>query len=608
MDDASTAPSFPTYAELTETQGWATTARPIAPPRHARLRSETGSDRYTEGVVLGVGGMGKVLLARDERVGREVAVKVLKTDDLTEEEKQRFLREAQVQGQLEHPAIVPVYDIDQRPDGSTFFTMRRVVGKTLHAIFDELRLGSPEAKAKYTRRELLQAFGTVCLAIDYAHTRGVIHRDLKPANVMLGDYGEVYVLDWGIARISEGEASTTSRLSRPGSMLGTPLYMAPEQMADPDVGPAADVWSLGAILFEMLTGERLRDHRALYAPVEARPSVRAPDLEIDRELELICVKATELNANERYPTARALQEAIAAYLDFDRQVEQRRSEASTRAERARAALAAADREGSDYEKERGVAISELVQALALEPRKSEYVALLGEILEKPPRVVPPEVRAKLTRMDQEVVKLGTSFTRYATLAWLGFLPIVYLSGFRRYDYLAVIVVAIVATSAIAWYASLRPVVSRPLQYVMPLGLMIASMALSRIFGPLILMPTMVIAWGISTQVHPDAVWRWYALGLCALGIVLPVIAEAIGVLPESYVFGEHGWLVLPQMIDMPHGLTVAWLTAATVLIGVFPALLVSRLRQDLSNIVQQQQLRAWHFRRLAADLTAASEQ
>lgn len=189
--------------------------------------------------------MGKVLLAHDARIGRDVAVKVLHPDrELAPEERERFLREAQVQGQLEHPSIVPVYDIDRRADGTTFFTMRRVVGRTLGAILDDLRTGT----SKYTQRELLQAFVTICLTIDYAHTRGVVHRDLKPANLMLGDFGEVYVLDWGLARILDGSetagVASASRLSMPGSMMGTPLYMAPEQMADPDVGPGADIFSL----------------------------------------------------------------------------------------------------------------------------------------------------------------------------------------------------------------------------------------------------------------------------------------------------------------------------------------------------------------------------
>src|SRR5215510_6917384 len=144
---------FPTYAALTQTQAWAgAPPAPIAPPAERPAAEEPGS-RYTEQAVLGVGGMGKIVLARDARIGRDVAVKQLRAGrDLTPEERSRFLREAQVQGQLEHPSIVPVYDIDHRPDGTTFFTMRRVLGKTLHDILEELRAGVSEAVARHTQR------------------------------------------------------------------------------------------------------------------------------------------------------------------------------------------------------------------------------------------------------------------------------------------------------------------------------------------------------------------------------------------------------------------------------------------------------------------------
>jgi serine/threonine-protein kinase len=273
--------TFPTYGELTQTKGWSGGGPPpVGTSIEGDLEKTTGS-RYEERTLLGAGGMGKVVLVRDARIGRDVALKLLHPKhELDEAERARFLREAQVQGQLEHPSIVPVYDIDRRPDGTTFFTMRRIIGKTLHAILDELRKGDPAAKERYTLHFLLQAFATVCLTVDYAHSRNVVHRDLKPANIMLGDFGEVYVLDWGLARILDPEAAVaeTPRLTTPGSMLGTPLYMAPEQMIRPDVDASADVFSLGLILFEILTLQRARDPRTLYQAVEARPSVRRPDL------------------------------------------------------------------------------------------------------------------------------------------------------------------------------------------------------------------------------------------------------------------------------------------------------------------------------------------
>jgi eukaryotic-like serine/threonine-protein kinase len=334
--DDDTLPAIETsYASLTQAPGWAS-------PPTAIVSSNTAlasGARYEEGVTLGMGGMGHVVLARDARIGRNVAIKSLRTDrNLSPEDRQRFFREAQVQGQLEHPSIVPVYDIELRADGTTFFTMRRVVGRTLQDILDGMRVRSE----RRTQRELLQGFATVCLTLEYAHSRGVIHRDLKPANIMFGDFGEVYVLDWGLARVI-GSADSVDlpaapRISTPGAMMGTPLYMAPEQMRDPEVGAAADVFSLGAILFELLTLERLRDPKAMFAPVDARASTRAPERPVAPELESTCLRATADREAERFASARELHDAIARYLDGDREREQRLALAGVHSTRARQAL------------------------------------------------------------------------------------------------------------------------------------------------------------------------------------------------------------------------------------------------------------------------------
>src|SRR5262249_4752980 len=153
----------------------------------------SGFDRYEGLRQLGRGGMGEILLAHDHRIGRAVAVKVSHSVDpeIGGESLRRFLREARVQGQLDHPAVVPVYDLRVRPDGAAFFTMKRIRGTTLDAALAGLRRGEADAEQRWTRRRLLTAFLMVCQAVELAHARGVVHRDLKPANIMLGDYGEV---------------------------------------------------------------------------------------------------------------------------------------------------------------------------------------------------------------------------------------------------------------------------------------------------------------------------------------------------------------------------------------------------------------------------------
>ncbi len=241
-------------------------------PPIARTRSH--ADRYETLRTLGIGGMGEVRLCKDRRIGREVAFKVMRGDAAGSgsDAAARFVREARVQGQLEHPAVVPVHDLDEAPDGSLFFTMKRVRGLTLAEVIAGLRSGDPAIAARYSRRKLLNAFATVCLALEFAHRRGVLHRDLKPGNVMLGDFGEVHVLDWGLARVrgaplagDEARAAAAAPLdlaeaasarTAHGAIMGTPGYMAPEQAkGGVPLNARCDLFSLGCVLYQMCTGE-----------------------------------------------------------------------------------------------------------------------------------------------------------------------------------------------------------------------------------------------------------------------------------------------------------------------------------------------------------------
>jgi serine/threonine-protein kinase len=302
------------------------TLAPTTPdtPRYAMLR------------LAGIGGIGRVWLARDSSLGREVALKELRPDRADPGFWDRFVREAQVTGQLEHPGIVPVYEVSRRPsDNQPFYTMRFVRGRTLSdaiAAYHERRKRGQAGRLEL--RELLGAFVQVCQALAYAHSRGVLHRDLKPHNVALGDFGEVMVLDWGLAKVSaetepagEGRVAQTVVLdteqdaTQAGEALGTPQYMAPEQ-ADgrPDLmNVRTDVYGLGAILYHLLTGEppfdgdqtpRILDRVRHDAP--RRPRELAP--EAPRPLEAVCLKALAKRREDRYPTAKALADDVQRYL------------------------------------------------------------------------------------------------------------------------------------------------------------------------------------------------------------------------------------------------------------------------------------------------------
>jgi serine/threonine protein kinase len=278
---------------------------------------DLGATKYEIVGRIGRGGMATVYLARDRELGREVAVKVPHGAGAVPAESARLLQEARILASLEHPGIVPVHDVGTLPDGRVFYVMKRVQGTRL----DE------HARMTPSLAERLRLFLRIGEAVGFAHAHGVIHRDLKPENVMMGPFGEVLVLDWGVARVRGVPtlpAATPSSLpagpsdTAPGTVLGTPGYMAPEQaVGDLDLIDArTDVYALGGILYFLLTGRPplVTGAGASEAALARQPPRRwVPSL--PRPLEAICLKALSDQPGDRYPSVERLAADVARFLE-----------------------------------------------------------------------------------------------------------------------------------------------------------------------------------------------------------------------------------------------------------------------------------------------------
>jgi serine/threonine-protein kinase len=549
-----------------------------------------GEASYRIGELIGRGGMGEVVAATDVRIGREVAIKRIGDRAPSDDAVTRFLREARTQARLDHRSIVPVYELGTDSEGQLYFTMKRVVGTTLAKRLTDGAAIQP----------LLRGFADVCLAIELAHSRRIIHRDLKPSNIMFADYGEVFVLDWGVARVLD----EALRQSRPalepsaatettaGAILGTPGYMAPEQVRGQDVGPAADVYALGAILFELLAGEPLhpRGEGALGSTLmtpQQSPAQRVPHRVIAPELDAACSDALAADPATR-PSARQLAERIQAYLDGDRDLGRRRALAAEQLVAARDALAAGDR---------ATGMRRAGRALALDPESHAAAELVGSLLISPPEKLPPELERDLETQD---LSFNADRARVVFLAglFMFLLPLLMpLLDIKSYTNVAAFYVPVLFAAVLLW-ATMRSG-----KTIVPFVLgnaLLLLVTFTRVIGPFVITPVVGCFLMFVLAANPAVVKRRsWIVTWAAVAATAPFVLEWTHVFSSTYHLGE-GSLASTSAILYLHDniITHVVLIATQVVFFVITGVIVASLHYRRRQAQRRVDIQAWHLRQL----------
>ncbi|HWO17963.1 MAG TPA: serine/threonine-protein kinase [Kofleriaceae bacterium] len=566
-------------------------------PRGGAAGPRASLPGYEVAGLIGRGGMGEVVLGRDREIGREVAIKRLHDAHGSADAVARFLREARIQARLEHPAIVPVHELGRDADGMPYFTMKRIGGVTLAELLD--------APAAPQLQRVLRAFADVCRAIDFAHTRRVVHRDLKPSNIMLGDFGEVYVLDWGLARvIGDDEAAAMAQdvisldgTTQAGAVLGTPGYMAPEQIEDArGVGVAADVYALGAILFEILAGEALhpRSGKALastLAGTDGAPGRRRPDRGIAPELDQLCTAALAREPGAR-PTARELADRLDGYLDGDRDLEHRRRIAAQEVSAAREALA------SGQAARRAEAMKAAGRALALDPESRAAADLITALMLEPPREEPRALRAELDASATAVQRRHGKAATLSLLAILGFLAICAWNGLYSWPVLGGLAAFTLVLASAALQVSRRAMTAREMLLVTCGNALLVAL-LSRTFGSLIIVPSVTCVMALSLTSYPQNIDRpKVVIALLVGSWLLPVLLEWAGALEATWRVTGGAVVSTSSLVRIGGAPTTALLVFAHVTTIVVIGLFAHALAASRRDAQRQVEIQAWHLRQL----------
>jgi serine/threonine-protein kinase len=556
-------------------------------------------DRYRIAELLGQGGMGQVVAAHDNILGREVAIKRMRSSSPTALQISRFLREAQIQGLLDHPTIPPVHELARDERGLPYFVMKRLSGMTLAKIIGQLATGDAIMCAQFPRQRLLRAFVDVCLAVELAHTKGIIHRDLKPANIMLGDFGEVFVLDWGVAKITgDFDPWADSAREKPdatevGTVIGTPGYMSPEQRFGAEVDAGSDIYALGCILFEILTLRRVSADRPVDAPL--RPSHFDP--EVSPELDALCARATSESRTTRVASARELGTLTQRFLDGDRDTELRKRLGQEHYRRAVHSAVKPD----PTDAEQRDAMLEAGRALALDPTNAYAAQLVSWLMLEPPKRTPDELASELQEAAHDERKRQARLAIGAYAALGAFIPHMIWAGIRDPVYFVafVVVLGLLIGHAVLGTRTIRFPRFAP---VLTLTLSAALVALlARMYSPLLIAPGVAALTGVlmmGSSMFRTRRLLAVSIGVLTLAVVGPFVLEVIGVITPTVELTGDTLVIHDLALDLrplPTALGLAGFVIGFIGIATLLSWVIGTRDADARRHLQ---IQAWQLRQL----------